>query len=218
MISEIALWLQNPVKNYSDGVALFKLYGKSQLLKGLFEKGEDLYTKEKLVKELQKLADQVPPEKTKIAKSLSINHLPKVIESHLSERLRMLNVRKAELINEARKYQSLMWQLPRIEKYNNERKRFAIDIERNFQLIDQIWKELDHYQATGKELPKEQQQNFEPAPREKEEEDFSHLKPEQQVRKLFALRAGLSRAKKEGKPTHRFIRQIEALTQLMNNE
>jgi hypothetical protein len=223
MISEIAIWLNNPNRDYTIGLILYDEFGTSDVLKKLFKRGLDSVTRERLYKELKAIC---PPQENKSVQAkkkadvsefttYSTKRKPTIERRLLPERLKQLDIQKSALVSQARYWKVLMDQLPEKEEFNAERAEYAADIEHNFNLIDAIWRELNHFTAKGEELPEAQRVQLN-ARKKKAEEDFSGLTPLQLHKKLASERAALSRAKRDGKPTNKHITRIESITNLIN--
>jgi hypothetical protein len=218
MISEIITWVQNPNRDYYLGVMLYDEYGKSDILKNLFKNGKDSYTTKKLFEEVKKLSPvNVPIKKTAERPSFAVystKKKPSVSRELLPERLKALDIKKSELVNEARYYKVLMTNLPRSTEYNKERRLFAVDIEWCFDCVDAIWKEINYFLANGYELPISERVNLSRS-KKSETPDFSELSELQLHKKLTSARSALYRAKKEKKSVRKYLLQIEELTKLL---
>lgn len=62
MNQEVKKWLENPERNYSVGVELYRRYGKNKLLLSNFQKKETKRNQEKIAYELGKISDFMPSE------------------------------------------------------------------------------------------------------------------------------------------------------------
>jgi hypothetical protein len=225
LVSEIILWLNNPLRDYYAGVMLYDEYGSSNVLKTLFKNGKTDYAAQKLYAELKKLVPDspqakkaTPPEKESVSfSSFSKKKKPSVNRELLPERLKALDIKKSELVNEARYYKVSMSNLPRTAEFNEERRKFATDIEWCFDKIDHIWRELNHFLASGEMLPEKEQVSLSRQKKD-DEPDFSNLTPLQLHKKLHSVRSMINRAKKENKPFYKYLRQVEAITNLLNHE
>jgi hypothetical protein len=221
IVSEIILWLNDPLRDYYAGVIMYDEYGKSSVLKTLFKIGKTDYSEQKLFNELKALMKDVPEPKREKPResfqSFSKKKKPNVNRADLPERLKALDIKKSELVNEARYYKVLMTNLPRTPEYNEERRKFAQDIEWCFDKIDHIWKEINHFLDTGKMIAEKEQVNLSRQSKE-EDFDFSSLTPLQLHKKLHSVRSMINRAKKENKPVHKYLKQAEAITNLLNHE
>lgn len=153
MISAIEDWIRAPF-NYSKGVELFNIHGKSELLKKLFA-SESSFTREKLKQELIKInSEEVvkrsPPPKEKIP---PINEFLATSESKfihidvnaLPDDLKEKNRQKNALFSQSKScFQNLKG-----AKTNEERYDFAKTIVENFKEQDEIWLELEQFQKNG---------------------------------------------------------------------
>jgi hypothetical protein len=229
LISEIYHWLNTPNRDYWIGVMLYDEHGSSSLLKGLFKKGNNLYNQEKIYQELNKLSTGAPlPVKEKpqpVKKEYEVSNdfaiqgkkkLPTIHRKDLPERLKELDIRKSTLHTQARYWKVLQDNLSEDEKHNHERANYAREIESNFNIIDHIWKEINHYMAKGEELPEAFRVNLKE--KKKSEHDFSGLSDLEMHKKLASARSMLSRAKHIKGETQKYVKLIEAITNHLNNE
>ncbi len=153
MISAIEDWLRAPF-NYSKGVELFNTHGKSDLLKKLFTT-ESSFTRDKLKEELIKINSVVverrsPPPKEKIP---PVNEFLATSESKfihidvnaLPDDLKEKNRQKNALFMHSKScFQDL-----KSAKTIEQRFQLAKTIVENFKEQDEIWLELEQFQATG---------------------------------------------------------------------
>lgn len=198
MISEVNDWLKDPNRKYSDGVDLYARFGKSPVILKILKKGENFYTKDKLLQELTSLKGQAPPSPKviKISQQFQVFSEPKnkkIDREKLPPRLRELDIKKAILFKEMSSTGALMRGLPEVAKFNEQRRKLAERIEVLNDAIDAIWKQLDYWLATGKEMPEAERTVIET---EKPAKSFKEMDRFDLLRKRGSLMSQRTRAKK----------------------
>lgn len=198
MISEINDWLKDPKRNYSAGVKLYERFGKSKVILKVLQK-QSFYTEEKLFKELTALRGEAPvsPKIIKVTEEFQVFSEPKnkkIDREKLPPRLKELDIKKAVLYKEMSNNGALMRGLPNDSKFNEQRRRLAERVEVLNDAIDAIWKELDYWQATGKEMPEYERTTIlaeQPAAK-----SFKEMNGLELLRKRASLMSLRTRAKK----------------------
>jgi len=136
MPAAIIQWL-NSDRDYEAGRILYEKYGTSQAFKDLFKRYNNSYTQEKLADELQAIQNQETPPKPKKWGQKDTSELPDIIrfkEKHKNDLYAQFCDHHAKL---------------RTVTTDHLRYKHAKAIMDIRPQIRMLWKELDHYAATG---------------------------------------------------------------------
>lgn len=187
-ISILIRYLQQPNHDYLEGVALYNEYGYNSTLKHLFSLGDTIYNKQKLLQELQLIADAGKS----IAAVKKVSHTPEIATkkttinvAELPQELRQLNIKKGEL------YQEMSFNHSQLiaAKTNAERAELRTEILKADAEIKDIWKQLEHWQETKSFL-------VEPEP---VKEIALNIGKDEAFKRLLNVRANISKLKKNPK-------------------
>lgn len=184
-ISILIRYLQQPNHDYLEGVALYNQFGYNSTLKHLFSLGKTEYNQQKLIAELKLLADKLTDKPKPQAKAPVIeSKKQQIIHAELPTELRQLNIRKGEAYNEMSHYHRELT----VVNSNKERAALVAKIKELNAEINDIWQQLDHWQAT---------KTFLRAP-----EPVLEIKApshEEAFKRLLNVRANISKLKKNPK-------------------
>lgn len=202
-ISIYRKWIDDGAK-YSEGVALYELYGDNKSLKDLFSQGKNIYTSKKLNDELKALSEITPVAKSsKIDRDQLPAHLQKELDAQ-GDRIRKISYLHAQL----------MIVDDKDVRYTIARKILSIALDRKVS-----FQKIDHYLETGENL--EQKKATPEAPKEIPQEiEFKALKLRDELKLLRSRRTKLKTNKKRVHDYNAIVNRIAAadkeLKDLMN--
>ena len=156
-IVHLTAWVDDRESSFEDGLRLYREFGSSSFLLKLFEKGETVYTRDRLRQELTTLSQEIidnpgllkKEKSSSIPKTVSmpppamVYQRPPVPEdtSGYPEELQKKIALKGSLYKKACWLHSQLLHM----KTNDERKVAAELICKHFTQIDEVWQELDYY-------------------------------------------------------------------------
>lgn len=156
-IVHLTAWVEDRESSYEDGLRLYREFGSSSFLLKLFEKGETVYTRERLREELTTLSQEIIEnpdllqKKGRTTKTVSSEPLPPIEvyqrppvpenTSGYPEELQKKIALKGSLYKKCCFMHSQLLHM----KSNDERKVAAEFIDSNFKKMQEIWDELDYY-------------------------------------------------------------------------
>lgn len=156
-IPGIERWLNQPNRDYTTGVSLYRRYGNSRFVLDLLSQGADEYNQQRLVQELRQLnvslslpsVPATPAEPTDAVFSsleaytrFSVPQQEPIRSEELPESLQLLVVEKSS------RYKQCCSLHQRLEYMPSDKERAAAAqlICDHFRRIDEIWQQLDYYQ------------------------------------------------------------------------
>lgn len=163
-VPAIDRWLNNPARDYSSGFALYQRYGKSRFLLDLLGQGEDEYNSQRLLVELKNLNSTdfgssvgtsvppvTPPREVPSGVFSSLDSYTRfsppqrapIDTNSLPESLQQLVVEKSALYKKCCSLHQRLEYMPS----DKERAVAAQTICDHFRRMDEIWQQLDYYQA-----------------------------------------------------------------------
>lgn len=154
-IVHLTAWVEDRESSYEDGLRLYREFGSSSFLMKLFDKGETVYSRERLRQELTSLSQEIidnpqllkkqpvtAAKKTEVP-PLKIYQRPPVPEdtSQYPEELQKKIAIKGSL------YKKACWLHSQLSfmQTNDERRVAAEMIIDHFSKIQEVWDELDYY-------------------------------------------------------------------------
>lgn len=136
-IAEIDAWLKNG--DYFTAVQLYGRYGKDKFLVSLFSKGPSVYNRDRIRRELEKINQSTG------LPTFPASYIPEGQYAALPTSIKEVKERKDILFKEARDLHSRLLLMKPAERY--KAKYRILDL---WDEINDLWKLLDTYSATGK--------------------------------------------------------------------
>lgn len=154
-IVHLTAWVDDRESSYEDGLRLYREFGSSSFLMKLFDKGETVYSRERLRQELTTLSQEiidnpqllkkqpVPTSKKVEVPPMAVYQRPPVPAdtSNYPEELQKKIALKGSL------YKKACWLHSQLNfmATNDERKVAAEMIVDHFKKIQEVWDEVDYY-------------------------------------------------------------------------
>ena len=137
-MDEIKEWL-NSSQNYLNGVEIYAIHGDNEFLKRRFRAGPDIYNKQKLTEELQRLSDHPEPVKEKGIEPQKI-----LINNHQAQ-YASLEKKRNEVVRQIERNMALL----DISRNKHVLHETAKQILLLHQLKTETWAQIDYYQENG---------------------------------------------------------------------